>query len=202
MFDQPNANEEHQPDVITPPAAPAGENWEARYKGMQTLYNKVNAQLTVAQRELTEAHVKVEELTQQVKSLESDKGGATSSLTVAQEKANVAEKQLAILKKKLDVVKTNPDIALFADMITIGESDEETAANVAKLNESIKRLLDGRVADRLSGSSPNLPKALDDKSKKPDVDALYDKVSELAGKPGKEKEYQATYAEYLEALKN
>lgn len=193
------------PKKETPPPETPPQDFEKKYKGLQSASEKQRKTLAD---NLEAEHDKVTELTKQL----AEAGGSAELLTVEKEaktkELDEAKTQLATITGEKEAVEDQlerqevitsdfPGLAGLAEYIPTGENIEDFKANAKKFKEKMGDRVDKAVSEKLKGATPPAPTGEDDVSTT-EKDKAYDRVSALAGVVGKEAEYETALDLYIE----
>jgi hypothetical protein len=183
-----------------------GEDWEARYKGLQKTAAKKDSTIVELQEKLDKAIVDIEEV-------------RTSSTTTAAQKA-VAEKAKTDLEAQLNQVKSERDamqktlsqqaiivnefshLGKLSKYIPKAEDDETFKQNATIFATDIEEAVQARVKTVMSGATPPQPKGKQEMATESEEEALYHRVTSLAGIAGKEAEFEEARKKYVTLMQN
>lgn len=197
----------------TPPVTEPAKmtDWEAAYKGLQRELQKLQGTSTTA---VTQLQGRVKELEAQIVSKDAEilklqgeaatKDNFNKKLTgdLETEKATTA-KLLSQTKRTKLILKEFPELAPFeaSDILPSAESEEELKTKLKGFREVYRAQIAAAKVGEVAGTPPNILKTEVEPSSIDNEDLLWDKVTSLAGMPGKEKEYEDYYKRWMELQK-
>jgi hypothetical protein len=165
-----------------------------RYKGLQKVVAKRDAELLDQKAKLDKLAEDLEELRSQTSSSEAaktklakDLADAQASLSTAQAEQGRATKRLA---QQTIVLKQFPELAPLAEFIPAAESDEDFVKNANALKASLEAYVSQGVKTKLSGAVPPLTQKSNEMVPDGEEDRLWNEINRTAGMPGLEKEYR------------
>jgi len=172
----------------SPPTTQTGDppvDWEARFKGMQSAYSKLEQKNTDAQGTLSEAQAELEKLTVEGKTSESKLKELEESIVDLTTEKETLTSEADISKLQADraklIMAEYPELSEFFgnDLIrTVEDIEEQT-----KIFDTFKKIIDVRVqstlTDIVSGSGPSTTGDQDTPTL--DKDNIYDRMTALAG---------------------
>jgi hypothetical protein len=170
-----------------------GEDWEARYKGLQKVTAKKEATIAELTGKLDQANATLESLrlsqtstdAQRV-TAEQAKAGLESQLTALQ--ADHAKLQKTLLHQGI-VLQEFPQLSTLFTYIPEASSVEDLRVKAKKFADDLASTVQSSVKQVMSGGSPPQPTGTGQLASEAEGDKLWDEVCSLAGRPGKEKEY-------------
>jgi hypothetical protein len=198
----------------TPPLEPAGtvdsgtvqphEDWERRFKGMQTAYNKQQTQLAEQSADYEKTLGEVEELRAQAKAFEGEKEGILAQLTEldtikGELLSQINTHSLQAERSKL-IMEEFMDLAQFEakGLLPSAENVEEMKERFENFRQAFNTSVDQTMKNRMVGMSTapssNLPPQPRTK------ETVYAELTRLAGKKTAEEQarYDALMQEWLE----
>ncbi|MCD6347016.1 MAG: hypothetical protein J7L96_06295 [Bacteroidales bacterium] len=173
---------------------PENNEWEKKYKGLQTAYNALYAKNEELTAKLNEATSNLESLKVEVASsketlgLESKK---TEDLTVAiEEKTKAYDKLRNDLDRKLLIMEKYPDLSNLEakGILPMAENEEELIEKLNIFSEAIDERTKAIVANKIKGSSPGTK--THDAGEKLTQSQILDRLYSIAGDKSKRDEYE------------
>jgi chromosome segregation ATPase len=177
---------------------------EAQYKGLQAVIAKRDGTIGTLTAQIVELEGKLAEAQSQHGAAVTEKTTVATQLTDAQSKVTQLQAEVTALQKKLSyqgiILKEFPDLASAASFIPETATEEEYRQKATEFRGTLKQYVDSRVKNVLDGSSPPIDQQ-NTTINASDDDKAYRDVVSLAGRPGKEKEYQEAYDRWQNILK-
>jgi len=165
-----------------------------RYKGLQKVVAKRDAELLDQKAKLDKLAEDLEELRSQTSSSEATKTKLAKDLADAQASLSIAQAEQARATKRLAqqsiVLKQFPELAPLAEFIPAAESDEDFVKNANALKASLEAYVSQGVKIKLSGAVPPLTQKGNEMAPDGEEDRLWSEINRTAGIPGLEKEYR------------
>ena len=199
--------------VETPPLEPAGtedpgtvqphEDWERRFKGMQTAYNKQQTQLAEQSADYEKTLGEVEELRAQAQSFEGEKEGLQAQLTELDTMKGDLESQINTHSLQADrsklIMEEFMDLAPFEakGLLPSAENVEEMKERFENFRQAFNTTVDQTMKNRMTGMSTapssNVPPQPRTK------ETVYAEITRLAGRktPEEQAQYDALMQEWL-----
>lgn len=176
---------------------------EAEYRGLQSVIAKRDLLIKDKDDKIAELSAKLAESEANHGSAVTEKTSLTQKLTESTDEVENLKKQVAGLEKNLNfqkiVMQDFSELAPVIDLIPTAETEEEFRAKAKEVQSTLSKYIGNGVKQVLSGSSPALSTNEDSSDLSgEEEDRLYRNAVKLAGVPGKEAEYEAEYAKYLE----
>jgi len=186
-----------QPATSVP--SPDIQEWEKKYKGLQTLVNKANGERDKAVADLATLQVTVEEQKLKIGTLEKQVTDLTASVGTKEKDVETAKgettaKTLEVARLKL-IVKEYPQLASFeaAGVLPTATTEDEMRTKFKAFQDAMSSIVGEDVKAKLKGSS--LPSGTPT-STQPTEDEIYDEMSHIAGVRGKEDEFRKLQKQY------
>lgn len=205
-------------ETVTPatPAAASDENQpksdgkktysEIEYKGLQAVIAKRDTTILNLTTELADTKAKLTEALENQATTVNEKTSLDAKFTDTQTKLTAIESEKNALQKIVSeqkiIMQEFPDLAPAYSFIPKAETEEEFREKAKELRSTLKQLVNNGVQTILTGSSPSTnmtgseltPLGGDDEDK------AYRLVAALAGRPGKEKEFEEANERYQKIL--
>ena len=192
-------------DVKDQQSTSGGEDWETRYKGQQKVMAKKDAQIDKLQKQLDDLAAQLEEIRPLVDTRTKEKGELEATRSSLEQQLDAAKKEAETIKRKLAhtaiIMQDYSHLAPLADYIPESEDEATFRESAKKFGETLQKVVDAEVKRVMAGAAPPQPKGSDGFATSAEEDELYRTVANLAGRPGKEKEYEAAFAKWM-ALQN
>lgn len=209
----PPASGAHNPPTEpTPPAIsgannppPPARDWEASYKGLQSSSDKKIQDLTIINETLQQKYVALntehEALKKQFADISTNKTVLETSETALREQLKTAitekDRYATTLRQQTLILRDYPQLAQFTAFIPSADTDEAYIANAKAFAETLKSYVDVGVKSVVSGGTPPAPPVTTPPpNSASQEDIIWDKVSRLAGVPGKEAEFETAMEEW------
>jgi len=184
-----------------PTPSPKGEDWEARYQGLQKVLAKKDATIVDLQAKLDKLMADFEELRSTSATFEKDKTALETQTKTVQDQLTTLTSERDTLKRQLAqqqlLIQKFPQLAHLAKYIPPADDDATFEVNAKAFADDLALAITAGVKDTLTGSSPPASHGTGEPVTEDEEEALYRKVTSLAGRPGKEEEYEATYKQWL-----
>jgi hypothetical protein len=179
--------------------SPEAQEWEKKYKGLQTAYNKLDGEKKKVQDDLNSSLGTIEEQKVKITNLEKQVVDLTSSVGVKDKevqgaKGEATAKAMEVTRLKL-IVDEFPQLAVFekGGVLPTANSTEELRTKFTAFATAMSSIVGDSVKDKLKGAG--LP-AGQNQPVTPTIDSLYDQMSRIAGLPGKQDEYRKLRDQY------
>jgi len=188
--------EEKTPKPPQQPGKPSNDEeiTPERYKGLQKVVAKRDAEIDALKLKLEELSTTQEEVRLKGATTEAEKAKLAKDLEDARKLLETATAEQQRATKKLAqqtiVLKQFPDLAPLAEFIPPADDDETFVKNAKSLTESLDAYIEARVKSKLSGAVPPVQPRSQDQLPDGEEDRLWAEVSRYAGVPGKEREFR------------
>lgn len=202
IADTNSANDGNPPKTNSTPAPVTYT--EGQYKGLQAVIARRDADIVGFKNTIIDLETKLLEAQHGTVTVTGEKTTLETQLTAANTKVTDLEGQVAALTKRLKyndiIMKEFPDLAQAASFIPETPTDDEFRTKATEFRQALTGFANLKVQNVLAGSSIPVNQA-NTTTGEDDEDKAYRDVVALAGKPGKEKEYQEKYDHYQNILK-
>jgi chromosome segregation ATPase len=219
MSDNPQDNPaDNQPPAQTPPAGDPpkatpqpGDDWEKRYKGLQTAYNKLQEQKTTVDGQLASLQTDYEALQQQVNKGIGDQSKLQDEIssqkgTLTQKETEIASLSKQIARLKLLMTDEYISLAPFETrgLLPDGKDDEDLKTKFSSFQEAYKATIKDAVKDELKGAGPGPTNPADGDLKPRTREVVYAELNRLAGSrdPAKRERYEQVLKEWDQLTKD
>lgn len=172
----------------------SGEDWEARYKGLMKTVAKKDSSIAELQEKLDKAVTDIEEIRTSTTLTEAQKTAAEKAKTDLEAQLNQTKAERDTLQKSLSqqaiIVNEFSHLGKLSKYIPKAEDDETFKKNATAFAADLEEAVQARVKSVMSGSTPPQPKGKQEMATESEEEALYRKVTSLAGIAGKEAEFE------------
>jgi chromosome segregation ATPase len=170
-----------------------GDDWEARYKGLQKVASKKDA--TIA-----DMQGKLDKLTSDLEEMRASSSGTQAQRDDLARSKDDLQKQLTTLQAERDRMATSlarqaiiidefPTLVKLSKFIPESQTDDEFRGKAKELQEELQAAVNAAVKQTMTGASPAQPKSKQAMVTDAEEDQLWRTVTSLAGIPGKEAEF-------------
>lgn len=206
------------PGVVSPPqgdpqptpapvVAPVpAEDWEKRFKGMQTAYQALKTQFDTLSGTHNASLQEVQQRQAQIEGLTAQLRDATTALETGSTESDAATQAMAEMQAKLDmhnlIFGEFQDLAPFAAMIPVMAEEEAQRNTLQEWNERISGVVNERVQDGVQAAlrgvtPPTSPARTQSPAMGMTDEQLSARMDQILGMPGKEDEANILMAEYF-----
>lgn len=172
----------------------SGEDWETRYNGLMKTVTKKDGTITDLQGKLEKLSADLEELRTSQTATEQQKATAEKAKTDLEQLLTSTKTELTEAKKSLSqqtiIMNEFSQLGKLAKYITPAVDDKTFTDNAKSFSTDLEDYVQARLKGLMAGSSPPQPKGKQEMATEAEEDALYKKVTSLAGISGKEAEYE------------
>ena len=161
--------------------------WEKKYKGLQGVIAKRDAEIANLRSEVSTNQITIEEQKQQISAFEKKYGELDASLKTTQadlesHKKIANAKSIEADRLKLVAEKHPELLSILANgLMPEAATDEEFMGKIEKIGEQIAKVASGNQQNRYRNSSPTPSGKLEDGKVTSDINAIYTEMDQLAG---------------------
>lgn len=186
--------------VATPDTTPTPIiDWEKKYKGLQTAFNKLNTEKQKLTEDLNNALAAQEEVGLKIKGFEKQIADLQASLdgekkNTESAKTEATTRSVEAIRARL-ILKEFPELAQFeaSGLLPAATTEEEMRTKFNEYKTTLNSIVGKSVVDKLKGAS--LPTSSASQNTR-DADTVYAELMRVAGVRGKEAEFRKLQAEY------
>lgn len=201
----------------TPPDESAGKqkepaskarDWEASYKGLQKVNEKLQAKLVRVSDDLDAAHEEIESLKSAAKATDGDKQGLVAKIAQLEKEKGDLERTVASHKMQTErtklILSDFPELASFeaSGLLPMGNTPEEMKEKLAAFKAALETTVGSKLADRMRGAGPKREGKNEPPAGHRDAETIFREINALAGSrdPKDREKYDQLQKEYMEAM--